>query len=130
MQGNYLDSGIAARSESVAFPSNQSLGDYNVVAVNCSAGATISSVVDSEGNSYSLAAGPVANSNGASVVSIYVAPGIKAGPNTVTVNFSGEPWNEIQIAEYAGITALDVSTINSGSGNAQSSGSATTTNPE
>jgi hypothetical protein len=126
VQGNYLDSGIAARSESIAYSSRQSSGDYNVVAVNCSAGATVSSVVDSEGNSYSLAAGPVANSNGASVVSIYVAPGIKAGPNTVTVNFSGYTWSEIQVAEYAGIAALDVSTINGGFGNAQSSGSATT----
>ncbi len=127
VQGNYLDSGIAATSESVAYSSRQSAGDYNVVAVNRGTGATISSVVDSEGNSYSLAAGPFANSSGASAVSIYVAPGIKAGPNTVTVNFSGNTWSEIQVAEYAGITALDVSTINRGSGNAQSSGSATTT---
>ena len=87
----------------------------------------ITSVVDSEGNSYSLAAGPLANSSEGSVVSIYVAPSIKAGPNTVMVNFSGSTWNEIQVAEYAGITAVDVSTINSGSGNAQSSGPATTT---
>ena len=61
------------------------------------------------------------------MVSFYVAPGIKAGSNTVTVTFSGSTWSEIQIAEYAGITAVDVSAIISGSGNAQSSGSATTT---
>ena len=47
VQGNYLDSGTGATSESVAFPSNQSSGDCNVVAVNCSIGVTISSVVDS-----------------------------------------------------------------------------------
>ena len=127
MQGNYLDSGAAATSEPVAYSSDQSSGDFNVVAVNSSTGVTITSVVDSEGNSYSLAAGPLANSGEGSVVSVYVASGIKAGPNTVVVNFSGSTWNEIQIAEYAGITALDVSAINSGSGNAPSSGPATTT---
>ena len=128
MQGNYLDSGTDATSEPVAYSSNQASGDFNVVAVNSSTGVTITSVVDSEGNSYALAVGPLVNSSEGSVVSIYVASGIKAGPNTVVVNFSGSTWNEIQIAEYAGITGLDVSAISSGNGNAQSSGSATTTN--
>ena len=129
VQGNYLDSSGGGTSESVSYSSDQSSGNFNVVAVNSSTGVTITSVVDSQGNSYSLAAGPLANSSEGSVVSIYVAPGIQAGPNTVTVTFSGSPWNEIQIAEYAGITAVDVSTINSGNGDAQSSGSAITTSP-
>src|SRR3984957_1533529 len=127
VQGAYLDSGSDATSEPVAYSSNQSSGDYNVVAINCSTGVTITSVVDSEGNSYSLAAGPLANSSEGSTVSIYVAPNIKAGPNTVVVNFSGNTWNEILVAEYAGITGVDVSAIGSGIGNPQSSGSATTT---
>jgi hypothetical protein len=128
VQGNYLDSGTGAISESVAYPSLQSSGDWNVVAVNCSSGITITSVVDSDGNTYSLAAGPLANSSEGSVVSLFVAPGIKAGSNTVTVKFSGGTWNEIVVAEYAGITAVDASLISNGNGSAQVSGSATTTN--
>ena len=128
VQGNYLDSGTDAISESVAYPSLQSSGDWNVVAVNCSSGITITSVVDSDGNTYSLAAGPPANSNNGSVVSIFVAPSIKAGSNTVTVKFSGSTWNEIVVAEYAGITAVDASLISNGNGSAQVSGPATTTN--
>jgi hypothetical protein len=76
VQGNYLDSATGATSESVAYSNNQSSGDYNVVAVTCAIGVTISSVVDSSGNSYSLVAGPLANSSEGSVVSIYVAPGM------------------------------------------------------
>jgi len=76
---------------SVAFPFAQAAGDLNVVAVGWSdSTATVTSVVDSKGNTYTLAVGPTIQS-GVATQSIYYAKNIvaaAAGANSVTVTFS------------------------------------------
>ena len=71
----------------VAYPGAQTAGDLNVVVVGWNdTTATVQSVVDSAGNTYSLAIGPTSGT--ALRQSIYYEPNIKAGNNTVTVTFN------------------------------------------
>jgi hypothetical protein len=84
---------------------------------------TVSSVTDSRGNTYSLA-GNMTSGNGLRQ-SIYYAPNIRAGGNTVTVRFSGNAaFPDIRILEYSGVNVFDrfagasgtAATANSGAG--------------
>jgi hypothetical protein len=111
----------------LAYPGAQTAGDMNVVVVGWNdLTATVQSVKDSGGNSYLLAIGPTSGT--ALRQSIYYAPGIVGGSNTVTVTFSqAAVYPDIRILEYRGVTTLDVTAGASGSGTAASSGAATTT---
>jgi len=113
----------------------QQAGDLNVVVVgwNSSSG-TVSSVVDTRGNTYVRAVGPTVFT-GLATQSIYYAANIvasAANTNTVTVTFSAAvPFADIRIAEYSGITSLnpvDVVAANQGSGTTSDSGTVATTN--
>jgi hypothetical protein len=117
----------ATATVSVTYPAAQMAGDMNIVVVGWNdTTATVSSVTDSAGNSYKLAIGPTSGS--ALRQSIYYAPNIVAGSNTVTVTFStAAAYADIRILEYRGVTTLDVTAGASGSGTSASSGSATTT---
>ena len=80
----------------VAIRRAQTAGDLNVVVVGWNdTTATVQSVKDSAGNNYSLAIGPTSGT--ALRQSIYYAPNIVGGSNTVTVTFS-------QAAAYPGHT--------------------------
>ena len=88
--------------------------------------STVQSVKDSAGNSYSLAIGPTSGT--ALRQSIYYAPNIVGGSNTVTVTFSqAAVYPDVRILEYRGVNAVDVTAGASGSSTAANSGSATTT---
>jgi hypothetical protein len=94
--------------------------------------STITSVTDSAGNTYQLAA-PVRRGTALSQA-IYYARNIKAaaaGANTVTARFSSAvPYADVRIAEYRGLDALnpfDAASSNSGTGTAATSGNVTTT---
>jgi hypothetical protein len=111
----------------VAYPAAQTAGDLNVVVVGWNdTAATVQSVKDSGGNNYSLAIGPTSGT--ALRQSIYYAPNIKAGSNTVTVTFSqAAVAPDVRILEYRGVTTVDVTAGASGSSTTASSGAATTT---
>ena len=111
----------------VAFTTAQTAGDLNVVVVGWNdTTATVQSVKDSAGNTYSLAIGPTSGT--ALRQSIYYAPNILAGANTVTVTFSqAAAYPDIRILEYRGVNAVDVTAGAVGSSTAASSGAATTT---
>ncbi len=119
----------------VTFNSAQTLGDLNVVIVGWNdSTATVSSVADTKGNTYALAAAPIVQSGTASQA-IYYAKNITsaaAGANTVTVTFNvAARFPDIRIAEYSGVDTvnpLDVSAGAQGSTATSSSGSVTTTN--
>ncbi|HXJ06004.1 MAG TPA: IPT/TIG domain-containing protein [Candidatus Acidoferrum sp.] len=119
----------------VAYPLAQTAGNLNVVVVGWNdSTATVSSVTDSVGNSYVLAAVPVVQSSTASQA-IYYAKNIGsagAGANTVTVAFSTPARHpDIRIAEYSGLDAanpLDTSAGAQGNTATSDSGLATTTN--
>ncbi len=113
---------------SVSYPGAQTAGDLNVVAVGWNdTAATVQSVQDSAGNTYSLAIGPTSGTGMRQ--SIYYAANIAGGSNTVTVTFSqAAAFPDVRILEYRGVTTLDVTAGASGSSTSANSGSATTTN--
>ena len=83
-------------------------GDLNIVVVGWfDTTSTVSSVVDSRGNTYSLAIGPT--SGNVIQQSIYYAKNILAGNNTVTANIS-QSVNHLGmwVFEYSGIAPTGV----------------------
>jgi hypothetical protein len=88
--------------------------------------ATVQSVNDSAGNNYVLAVGPTIGTG--LQQSIYYAPNIVGGSNTVTVTFNqAAAFPDVRILEYRGVTTLDAKAGASGNSTAASSGAATTT---
>ena len=117
----------ATASVAVTYPAAETAGDLNVVVVGWNdTTATVQSVRDSAGNTYSPAIGPTI---GAGLQqSIYYAAGIVGGNNTVTVTFSqAAAFPDVRILEYRGVTTLDVTSGASGNSTAANSGAATTT---
>ncbi|MGH9545846.1 MAG: galactose oxidase-like domain-containing protein [Terriglobales bacterium] len=116
-------------SVAISYGVAQTAGDLNVVSVMW--GDTISavsSVTDSRGNSYALAAGPTTATGLTSV--IYYAKNIAAGSNTVTVTFNRTAaYPNVNVLEYSGldtVNPLDVTATATGSGTTANSGTATT----
>jgi hypothetical protein len=115
---------------SVAYPLAQTAGNLNIVVVGWNdTTATVSSVVDSRGNAYTLAVGPT---SGTSLrQSIYYAKSIAGGSNTVTVTFSQAAfYPDVRVLEYSGLdptAPLDVTAAAAGTSTSANSGSATTT---
>ncbi len=113
-------------SVSVAYPGLQTAGDLNVVIVGWNdATATVQSVTDSAGNSYTLALGPTTGTGLRQ--SIYYAKNIlSSSGNTVTVAFNqGATKPDVRILEYSGVATsnpLDVSAGASGNSNIADSG--------
>jgi hypothetical protein len=133
-QLNYSTPQTNQMTVSTAYTSAQTAGNTNIIAIGWnSATGTISSVTDTAGNGYSLAA-PLTRGEGANLSqAIYYAKNIKAAPagNTVTVGFSGAMvYVDVRITEYAGLdptNPVDVTSSSSGSTNSATSGSVTTT---
>jgi len=119
----------------VAFTAAQTAGNFDVVVVGWNdSTAAVSSVTDTKGNTYTLAAGPLVQSGIATQV-IYYAKNIAAaaaGGNSVTVKFTvAAVYPDIRIAEYTGIdptNPLDVSIGAQGNSTTSNSGSVATTN--
>ncbi len=116
-------------SVTVTYPQPQAQGDLNIVVVGWNdTVATVQSVTDSLGDSYTLALVPTAGTG--LTQSIYYAPNVLAGSNTVTVTFSqAATLPDVRVLEYSGLSPtgpLDVTAGTSGSGTLASSGSATT----
>jgi hypothetical protein len=114
-------------SVAVAYSGAQTAGDLNVVVVGWeTTSATVQSVRDSAGNTYSLAIGPTIATGRAQA--IYYAPNIVVGNNTVTVTFSAAAVAiDVRVAEYRGVSTLDIARGASGSGTTANSGAGTTT---
>ena len=110
----------------------QTPGNLNVVAVGFNdSTSTITSISDTAGNVYQLAASLKRGS--ALSQAIYYAKSITApaGTNTVTVRFSNAvPFADVRVAEYSGIdpvSPLDATASAAGSGTPADSGPFTTT---
>ncbi len=130
MQGNSAVPQSPQSGVSVRYTSAQTAGDLNVVAVGWNdTSATVSSVVDSAGNTYQVAV-PMAQGSGLRQA-IYYAKNIAAATDTVTVTFSqAATYPDIRIAEYKNVdiaNPFDVGASASGSAATANSGSATTT---
>ena len=135
VQGNYATPQTAQTSVPVTFTAAQAAGDLNVVVVGWNdTTATVSSVTDSKGNTYTRAVGPTAIS-GTLSQSVYYAKNIAAaaaGANIVTVAFSSAAvYPDIRVLEYSGAdpsNPVDVTAAATGNSASSSSGAATTTN--
>ena len=136
VQGNYATPQGSQTSVSVPFNAAQVAGDLNVVSVGWNdSTATVSSVTDTKGNTYTRAIGPTVQA-GYATQSIYYAKNIvaaAAGSNSVTVAFSaGATSPDVRVLEYSGAdhnNPVDIAVAGSGNSTSSSSGSATTTNP-
>jgi IPT/TIG domain len=135
---NYIQGGSAGSSATVAtlsetMPANQAAGHLNVVVVGWSdTAATITSVTDTELNTYTLAL-PVVHGTGISQA-IYYAKNIVGDtltPNQVTVLFNqAAVAPDLRIFEYSGLdttSPLDVAVSASGNGTLADTGACTTT---
>lgn len=82
----------------------QTSGNLNVVAINWNDSThTVTSVVDSLGNTYVKAIGPTRSGQFTSYV--YYAPNIRAGSNTVTVTMNGGvAFPDLRVLEYSGFS--------------------------
>jgi hypothetical protein len=135
VQRNSADPQTPQTTVAVPYTLAQTAGNLNVVVVGWNdSTAKVSSVVDSRGNVYSLAAAAVVQSGTASQA-IYYAKNIAAaaaGANTVTVTFTvAAVYPDIRIAEYGGldtVNPLDVSVGTQGNSATSDSGPVTTTN--
>jgi hypothetical protein len=118
---------------SALYQSAQLAGDTNIIVIGWNnATSNITSVVDSAGNIYQIAA-PVVRGSGISQA-IYYAKNIKAsaaGANTVTVTFNASTaFVDLRITEYSGldkVNPVDVSQSASGTAATANSGAVTTT---
>ena len=136
IQGNY-STPATSQTAPVTYVAAQVAGDLNLVVVGWrDTTATVKSVTDTAGNTYSLAVGPTTQtSNGTQ--SIYYAKNIKAataGGNTVTIAFSAAATTpDIRIAEYSGLdpsNPLDVSIGKETNGTISTCGPVSTTNAD
>ncbi len=115
---------------SAAYSQAQTAGNFNVVAIGWNdVVSNITSVTDSSGNVYQLAA-PVTRGSGVSQA-IYYAKSIVGGTNTVTANFDrAASFVDLRILEYTGIDSANpvIATASAaGSGATANSGNVTTT---
>ena len=135
VQSNYAVP-TGAQAVNVTFVSPQAPGDLNVVVVGWrDTTAVVTSVSDTTGNSYNLAAGPTLLTGHLSQ-SIYYAKNViatAAGANTVTVAFSAAANSpDIRILEYSGAdlaNPVDVTAAQKGNSPTCRSGGASTTSP-
>lgn len=125
-----------ASSVAVPLTAAQAAGNINVVIVGWNdVTHNVTSVVDSKGNNYLLAAGPTVNAVGNGLTqSIYYAKNIAAaaaGANSVTVTFDGSTYYpDVRVMEYAGadpIAPIDATAVGTGDSSASSTAALTTT---
>src|SRR5262245_11244120 len=113
----------------VDYDSAQTAGNLNILAIGWNdQGASITSVMDSAGNTYQVAV-PTFRGGGLSQA-IYYATNILAGPNTVTVRFDiPAKYVDLRVTEYSGLShdhPFDAEASASGNGALADSGPVTT----
>ncbi len=121
----------SAGSLTTTFSSAQAAGNLNIVVIGWSdTTTTVTSVSDSQGNNYQLAANYASSSLGMTQ-SIYYANYIaaaSAGANTVRVTLSASTsYPDLRIAEYNGVNTLDKTSSAGGTSTTANSGAVTTT---
>jgi hypothetical protein len=120
---------------SVTYTNAQGAGDTNILAIGWrNLTSSITSVIDSAGNTYNIAGSMVSGSNFDLRQAIYYAKNIKAaaaGANKVTVTFNvAAPFVDIRATEYSGLdpaNPLDVVGSAQATSATPNSGSVTTT---
>ena len=131
VQANSGPSTIQSSNSSVAvsYLNRQTAGNLNIVVAGWGDNtSSISSVTDTQGNTYIPAVGPTSTTG--LQQTIYYAKNIIGGSNKVTVKFNqAARYPDIRILEYTGLdpsSPLDVTAAGTGTGTTVNSGSATT----
>ena len=134
VQQNNVTPQTAQSTVTVSYAQPQTTGNLNVVVVGWySTNATITSVTDSAGNTYAVAA-PLKHSS-QMYQAIYYAKniGASAAGNVVTVKFSAAvQFADIRLAEYSGLDTVnpfDTTSSGTGSPATATSGNVTTSKP-
>jgi hypothetical protein len=135
VQGNYATPQSSTTSVNVTYTGPQTAGDMNVVVVGWNdSTSSVNSVVDSNGNNYSLAVGPTSVSGSLSQSIYYLTniPAAAAGANTVKVTFNTTAaFPDVRILEYYGAdqnNPIDATTVATGSGSPSTTSTVATTN--
>ena len=119
-----------ANSLSLSFPNNTVVGDLILLGFDFSTSATLSSISDSQGNTFTQVGTQLTSPGGCRSV-VYYAKNIKGGADTVTVNLSANSaYIEVYLTEYFGVNQtnpIDAQAGASGNAGPVSSGNATTT---
>jgi hypothetical protein len=119
-----------ASSFSLSFPANTNAGDIILVAFDFDASAGTHSVTDSQGNVFTGVGARLSSPDGSIRSRVYYAKNIRGGPDTVTVNLTGNSaWIEVFLTEYSGIdlaNPVDTQVGAAGSAGSVSSGGAAT----
>jgi IPT/TIG domain-containing protein len=126
MQVNSAQPASPATIATVNYTLAQTAGNLNVVVVGwADATATVQSVTDNAGNTYTLSF-PATVGNGLSQAIYYARSIVAAGSNTVTVTFSAAAQSpDVRILEYSGldtVSPLDDTSGQSGNGTLLDSG--------
>jgi len=112
------------------FPSANTRSNLIVVVASWGNRASNPTVTDSTGNAYVLATSSY-SALGDQSLAVYYAANIKAGANTVTVNFGGaRPWPRMLIGEYRGLAVVNpVDAISTNQASASTSIDSVTSGP-
>jgi hypothetical protein len=118
-------------SASLAFPSNNTAGDWIGVSVRAGHSGQIFTVTDSRGNSYHGAVqfNVTADTPNGNTTGVFYAENIAAGANTISVSDTKSDTMRFAIVEYSGVAAansLDVVVMAQGNGVTPNSGNAAT----
>jgi len=135
IQGASAATGGALTTVPVTMPNVQTAGNLNVVIIGWNdTTATVSSVTDTEGNTYTIAA-PLLTGGGLSQAIFFAKniAGEASNPNGVTVTFSqAAAAPDVRVLEYKGLditNPVDVTAGAVGTSNLADSGACTTTTP-
>ncbi|HYR87936.1 MAG TPA: LamG-like jellyroll fold domain-containing protein [Terriglobia bacterium] len=127
-------SNFSARSSgTLAFSTNTTAGNLIIVGLYIGPSASITSVKDSQGNTYQQIGSTVASPSGNESAALFFAGNIRGGSDSITVTTSAVPAYPgfaIYLFEYKGIrtvSPLDGAAQSSGSSSSVSSGTITTT---
>jgi hypothetical protein len=129
IQAASKDTKDSVMTVSVAYSNPQQAGDLNIVVVGWSDSShNVSSISDSAGNMYALAAAPV-TASGVALAIYYAANIAGAGANTATVQLDAADFLCVAVLEYAGLSGVDRTAAGSGAGKTASSGTVITSSP-
>ncbi len=130
VQHTSVDDGIASLSSaSLAFPANNTVGNWIGVGIRVGEPNETITVKDSKGNTYHGAT-QINQTGDGDTLAIFYAENIAAGANTVTVSVSSADTLRFAILEFSGVApsgSIDQAIANQGSNASPNSGGITTT---
>ena len=128
VQHTSVDAGVNSTA-SLAFPMNNTLGNWIGVCIRVGQPNETIAVKDSKGNTYHKAT-QINQTGDGDTLAIFYAESIAAGANTITVSVSTANTLRFAILEYSGVAtsgSIDGANANQGSNASPNSGSVTTT---